>query len=268
MTEVLPYYLKYSLEKRIHGPQSHLECHDEEKNRCLYQEVKIRLRGDSQERKIAYNDLPSDSNNNTYAHKGWYYHHSIAQTVSNPSSDAFITIGAYGPSPESPPPVRITLQLEDRITLQGKDQSEYYREMLYVYSSCTLIMLDGSTITSHISSDLYSPVIHVYGKSSSTVGESGYLYMYGGAIKDNSVIVYDGSNSTGHGLIYYNGAAPISGTGAGGLRKNGTFVKEGGSITRNIDDRGDPCNMVNLGGTTVTIKENTQYFMPPIPVEE
>jgi hypothetical protein len=235
---------------------------------CLYQEVKIRLRGDSQERKVTYNDFPNQDNLNTYAHKGWYYHHSIAQTVANPSSDAFITIGAYGPSPDAPPPVRITLQLEDRITLQGKDKSEYYREILYVNSNCTLIMLDGSTITGHISSNLYSPVIHVFGKSSSSLGESGYIYMYGGAIKDNSVIVYDGSNPTGYGLIYYTSGAPTAGNGAAGMRKNGTFVKEGGSITGNIDDNGDPCNMVNLGGTTVTIKEDRQYSLPPIPVEE
>jgi hypothetical protein len=89
--------------------------------------------------------------------------------------------------------------------------------------------------------------------------------MYGGAIKDNSVIVYDGSNPTGHGLIYYNSSAPSSGSGAGGLRKNGTFVKEGGSITGNIDDKGDPCNMVKIGGTTVSIEEGVSYSMPPLP---
>ncbi|MHB9291804.1 hypothetical protein Holit_00888 [Hollandina sp. SP2] len=145
---------------------------------CLYQEVKIRLRGDSQERKITHNDLPNDEDVNTYAHKGWYYHHSIAQLLSTPiSNQSFITIGAYGPSPETPPPVRITLQLEDRITLQGKDRSEYYKAMLYVNSSCTLIMLDGSTITGHTSSTLSSPVIDVYGKASSSLGESGYIYV-------------------------------------------------------------------------------------------
>jgi hypothetical protein len=239
---------------------------------CLYQEVKIRLRGLGQEQEITHNNQPAENlgeygwnMSNTYAHRGWYYLNGIVQNPVNPGTqDAFILVGVYGTLPNSPAPVAITLQLEDNITLKGKDQSEHYREMLYLHGNCALIMLEGSTITGHTSSNLYSPVIRVFGNASSSLGQAGYIYMYGGAIRDNRVIAYDGEKPNGQGLIYYAVGRSISpGTSAAGWRKNGIFVKEGGSITGNTNEHGESFNKVNFVNEIVTIEESLQYFLPP-----
>ncbi|MHB9291805.1 hypothetical protein Holit_00889 [Hollandina sp. SP2] len=89
--------------------------------------------------------------------------------------------------------------------------------------------------------------------------------MYGGTIRDNSVKLYDGQRPNGDELIHYATSGPASGSGSSGLRKNGTFVKEGGSITGNTDEREEPCNAVIFNETIVTIEEGVSYSMPPLP---
>jgi hypothetical protein len=216
---------------------------------CLYQQVKIRLRGYGQARELTYLDLPPGSGgvyDNCYYHNGWGYE-GANQNIMGSSDDGFITVGAWDGWLDDMPSLSITLQLEDRITLKGTENASRYSSMIYVEAPSTLIMLDDSVITGHKSNMpvIYLSYMYVYSDVL-----SGFMYMYGGSIKDN---VIDTTMDTGVIHVAVNSTAfPV-------------FVKKGGAITGNTDQNGVPYNGVNIGNTIVPIEENVSYFMPPIP---
>jgi hypothetical protein len=224
---------------------------------CLYQQVKIRLRGYGQAREITYLDLGGGSGGlyyNCYYHNSWLYDDKDQNTVATGASTSFITVGAYTADvfgDNNLPRVSITLQLEDKITLKGEDESQadwYSGHVIYLYRPCTLIMLDGSAITGHKTTSGIA-VIRVDGaRNGAGQGGSGSVYMYGGAIQDNVV----GANANE--LIYFSNN-----------RFDGVFVKEGGSITGNKDTDGTERNMVRIANNRVTIEAGVPYSLPPIP---
>jgi hypothetical protein len=237
---------------------------------CLYREVKIRLRGSGgADREISHDDTAL-----TYSHTGWFnvYGTQITSLSSSPggSTRPFIAVGAYqSGGPYLMPPVQVTLQLEDKITLKGQNKSTRYREMILVAPNCTLIMLDGAIITDHTGTTYSSPVIKVSDQESNStlyIPQSiGFVYMYGGAIKNNIITT---SGAYYQGVIYFPSGGPDTLSEPGKLRRNGFFVKEGGSITGNIDDQGNLKNVVRFVSIDITIEEGVQYSMPPLPPTE
>jgi hypothetical protein len=212
---------------------------------CLYREVKIRLRGYDQGRKISNNGL--DTYTSFYVHEGWFYNNEEQFPSYCPDlAEYFIAIGAYMSSDNGiRAPMHITLQLEDQITLQGEGDQNTYESLIYVAEGCTLIMLDGSTITGFYSGSGY-PMIRlsadVYGREG-----NGFMYMYGGTITGNTVR----SNT---GLIYINTSS--------NFRAYHRFVKEGGSITGNTDRDGNPHNKIQINSKVIEIKEGVRYSLP------
>jgi hypothetical protein len=91
------------------------------------------------------------------------------------------------------------------------------------------------------------------------------MYMYGGSIRDNQIQVDDDSSGSTHSLIHFATAGPL---GQYTARQNGFFVKEGGSITGNVNQKGEPWNIVQFNNDQITIEEGVQYSMPPLPPTE
>jgi hypothetical protein len=212
---------------------------------CLSREVRIRLRGYGQVRKITYNKQETTTGERVaYSHQ--YFVPGGTGTIINPGPNDpyFIKLGST-----SAGSYQVTLQLENNITLRDGGETNN-DNMIRVNYACTLIMLDGSTITG--ASVKGRPVIYVYIAGNRPAS---CVYMYGGTIMGNTIEKVSGSSES---VIYFSGK-----------NHNGVFVKEGGSITGNSDPEGNPVNTVKfLNDPAIEIKEGVQYSMPPIPVDE